>query len=249
MTALQTPVLETSQLSKKFGHFTAVENFNIRLAPGEIFGLLGPNGAGKTTIIRMLLGLIKPSSGEININGYSLKKHFLKAITFIGSLVEIPAFYPYLTGRQNLELLLKLTNDGSPRDKIDWALERVNLTARANDTVKKYSQGMRQRLGIAAAILNQSPIIILDEPTNGLDPEGIMEIRQLIHFLAKEKNLTFLISSHLLFEVEQICDRISILNQGKTIASGSVAELITPSDENLEKLFFRLMKQSDVSKN
>jgi len=168
----------------------------------------------------------------------------LNAISNIGSLVEFPSFYNYLSGRKNLELLFNLTGSNlSKKIEIDWALESVKLLHRANDTVKKYSQGMRQRLGIAAAILNKPNIVILDEPTNGLDPEGMIEIRTLIKSLARENKITFLISSHLLFEIEKLCDRIVILNNGKTIALGNVSELIQPEDENLESLFLRLINQ------
>ena len=244
MASDQNSILEATHLYKKFGKFTAVENFNLLLSAGEIFGILGPNGAGKTTIIRMLLGLIKATAGEIEINGFSITNNFLNAISNIGNLVEVPSFYNYLSGRKNLELFFNLTDSNlSPKNEIDWALEKVKLLHRANDTVKKYSQGMRQRLGIAAAILNKPSLVILDEPTNGLDPEGMIEIRELIKSLARENKMTFLISSHLLFEIEKLCDRIVILNNGKTIALGNVSELIQPGDENLESLFLRLINQ------
>lgn len=235
--------MQATGLSKSFGKFVAVEDFTLSLFPREIFGILGPNGAGKSTIIRCLSGLVHPTSGEIRIGSYSLQKNHTTALSQIGNLIEIPAFYSYLSGRKNLELLLKLCNKKPVlKSEIDWALDQVKLTERANDTVKKYSQGMRQRLGIAAAILNKPKIVILDEPTNGLDPEGMIEIRQMIKSLAKENNMTFLISSHLLFEIEQLCDRIAILNQGKTIACGKVSDLIQPNEKNLEHMFLRLIR-------
>jgi len=237
------PILSASLLCKKFSNFTAVTDFDLSLKPGEIFGILGPNGAGKTTIIRMLLGLIKPSSGEVVINGFSLSGNFVNAIKNIGCLVETPFFYNYLSGRENLELLFKISNPKlNPHQDVEQTLKLVKLFDRADDTVKKYSQGMRQRLGIAAAILHKPKIVILDEPTNGLDPEGMIEIRKLILSMAKNQNISFLISSHLLSEIEQLCHRIAILNLGKTIAMGSVSQLIQPGDDNLEDLFLRLIK-------
>ena len=237
------PILSASLLCKKFSNFTAVTDFDLSLKPGEIFGILGPNGAGKTTIIRMLLGLIKPSSGEVVINGFSLSGNFVNAIKNIGCLVETPFFYNYLSGRENLELLFKISNPKlNPHQDVEQTLKLVKLFDRADDTVKKYSQGMRQRLGIAAAILHKPKIVILDEPTNGLDPEGMIEIRKLILSMANNQNISFLISSHLLSEIEQLCHRIAILNLGKTIAMGSVSQLIQPGDDNLEDLFLRLIK-------
>jgi len=243
----QQPVLQAQNLCKNFGAFTVVDNFNLSLQPGEIVGILGPNGAGKTTIIRMMLGLIKPTTGEIVINGNKLSDNFLNAISHIGSLVELPYFYNYLSGRKNLEILYRISHwQNSSQNEISWALAQVKLSDRADDKVKKFSQGMRQRLGIAAAILHKPKIIILDEPTNGLDPQGMIEIRKLIKTLAKNNNLSILLSSHLLSEIEQLCDQIVILNNGKTIAQGAVKQLIQPGDENLEKLYLRLMGNVQV---
>ncbi len=243
----QHTILHISHLKKSFGHFQAVHDFSLVLNQGDIFGILGPNGAGKSTIIKMILGLIIPSEGEIKISGYSITKNFEKAIVHTGNLVETPAFYDYLSGRKNLELLQKFTSKSINSDQqINWALEKVKLLDRAGDKVKKYSQGMRQRLGIAAAIMNKPKLVILDEPTNGLDPEGMIEMRELIKQLARADNITFLISSHLLSEIEQLCNRIVILNQGKAIAEGAVADLIRAEDENLEKLFLRLTKKKQV---
>ncbi len=239
----QQPVLAVTGLTKYFGNFVALENFSLSLFPGEIFGILGPNGAGKSTILRCLSGLIFPTSGEIVIDGYSLKKNHRAALSQIGCLIEAPAFYSYLSGRKNLELLLRLCSQNPPeKSAVNWALDLVKLTPRAEDAVKKYSQGMKQRLGIAAALLTRPKIVLLDEPTNGLDPEGQIEMRHLIKSLARENQMTFLFSSHLLSEIEQLCDRIVILNQGKTIAIGNVAELIRPDEKNLEQLFLRLIQ-------
>ncbi|NOZ62666.1 MAG: ATP-binding cassette domain-containing protein, partial [Calditrichaeota bacterium] len=187
-------------------------------------------------------GLIYPDTGEISIAGFDLRQRFRDAISRIGSLIEIPAFYGYLSARQNLQLLLRLSDAKKADEKIDNVLRQVKLLDRADDAVKKYSQGMRQRLGIAAAILRQPPIVILDEPTNGLDPEGMIEIREFIRSLAKETGTAVLLSSHLLSEMEMLCDRVFILNKGKTIAAGAVKELILPEDENLEQLFLRITR-------
>ncbi len=242
MSEILNPVLQAVHLRKTFSSFLAVDDFSISLAPGEIVGILGSNGAGKTTILRMLVGLIRPDSGEITVAGFDLRNQFRDAISRIGSLIEIPAFYGYLSARQNLQLLLRLSEQKTANEQIDNVLRQVKLLDRADDAVKKYSQGMRQRLGIAAAILRKPPIVILDEPANGLDPEGMIEIREFIRSLAKETGTAVLLSSHLLSEMEMLCDRVFILNKGKTIAAGSVKELILPEDENLEQLFLRLTR-------
>jgi ABC-2 type transport system ATP-binding protein len=213
----------TEGLTKRFGERTAVEDLNLQVRPGEIFGFLGPNGAGKTTTIGMLLGLVRPTAGRAVVLGYDVQRQAAEALRGVGAMVEAPAFYPYLSGRDNLRVL---AHAGGLADvRVDAALDLVELSDRSRDKFKGYSQGMRQRLGIAAALLHQPQLIILDEPTNGLDPAGQLEIRELIRMLAHSGRTVFL-SSHLLHEVEQICGRVAILKAGKVITEGAVAELL-----------------------
>ena len=231
------PILEVRNLTKSFSDFEAIHDFSLELRAGEVVGILGPNGAGKTTIFRSIVGLVYADSGLISIAGQQLHKNLAGALSKIGCLIEIPAFYDYLSARENLELISKLRNS---KTSIDFLLEKVGLLERANDAVKKFSQGMRQRLGIAAALTGDPHILILDEPGNGLDPAGIAEMRELIKSLARESNKAILISSHMLTEIEKICDRILILNEGQIVASGNASDMILPEDDSLEKLFLRL---------
>ncbi len=229
-------VLRLVNLTKKFGSLIAVNNLNIEVNRGEIFGFLGPNGAGKTTTIRMIVGLIKPTSGFVEIDGINIQKDFLGGIKRIGAIVESPAFYPYFSGRKNLEILLDISNSGlsgkEKQKRISELLARVNLEDRGKDKVSSYSQGMKQRLGIAGALIAEPEIIILDEPTNGLDPAGMKEIRELIKNLARDKDISVFLSSHLLNEVEQICDRVGIIDKGNLISLGEVKSLLKRSFEN-----------------
>lgn len=218
-------VIEVKGLSKSFGKRLVVNNINLNVEEGDIYGFLGQNGSGKTTTIRMLLNLIHPDSGNIKLNTYDLKKDFHKAIEKVGAIVEIPKFYNYLSGRKNLELMANLIPNIKD-DKVDEALEMVGMLSRAKDRVKTYSLGMRQRLGIANALLNDPKLIILDEPTNGLDPQGMKEIRDMIYNLASKNNITFFISTHLLHEVEQVCNKVAILHQGRILAEGNVADML-----------------------
>ncbi len=213
----------TEQLTKRFGDHTAVDGLDLLVRPGEIFGFLGPNGAGKTTTIGMLLALIRPTSGRAIVLGYDVQQQPELALPGVGAMIEAPAFYPYLSGRDNLRVLARAA--GLSEARVGAVLDMVELADRARDKFKAYSQGMRQRLGIAAALLHDPQLIILDEPTNGLDPAGQIEIRALIRTLAQTGRTIFL-SSHVLHEVEQICDRVAILKQGRVIAQGSVAELL-----------------------
>lgn len=221
----QNNIIEVENLSKSFGKRKVINNINLTVEEGDIYGFLGQNGSGKTTTIRMLLNLIHPDSGTIRLNKYDLKKEFHKAIEKVGAIVEVPKFHSYLSGRKNLELMANLIPD-IPEGKVDEVLEMVGMLNRANDKVKTYSLGMRQRLGIANALLNDPKLIILDEPTNGLDPQGMKEIRDLICNLAYKNNITFFISTHLLYEVEQICNKVAILHGGKLLTKGKVADML-----------------------
>lgn len=223
-------VLRTERLSKQFGKLTAVQNLNLEVQRGDVFGLLGPNGSGKTTTLRMLLGLIWPTDGQIYLFGAPMTDDHLRrrALQRIGAIVEQPAFYSYLSGRENLRgvaVFAGLPDTPATRARIDEVLAQVGLAARAKDAYKKYSLGMKQRLGIAAALLTQPEMIILDEPTNGLDPAGMVEVRALIGDLARF-GITVLLSSHLLHEVQQVCTRVAILKQGVLLAQGAVADLL-----------------------
>ncbi len=216
-------IVETKQLSKKFNQDYAVSNVNLKVEEGDIYGFLGPNGAGKTTTIRMLLGLTKPSQGEVHLFGKSTKGNHLHALRQIGSLVESPSYYPHLTGYENLEALRKILQ--VPSRRIHEVLEIVQLTKYADRKVKAYSLGMKQRLGIAASLLGEPKLLILDEPTNGLDPSGIHEIRDLIKSLPKEFGITVLISSHLLHEIDQVANKVGIISKGKLIFQDSIEVL------------------------
>ncbi len=214
-------VVQTKELTKRYSDsITAVDHLDLRVGEGEIYGFLGPNGAGKTTTLRMLLGLIRPTSGTATVLGHHPGQP--AGLAQIGALIETPAFYPYLSGRDNLTALARLS--GTPLERIEPTLEQVGLAARGGDKFKKYSLGMKQRLGVGAALLKDPAFLILDEPTNGLDPQGMAEMRALIRRLGGEGR-TVLLSSHLLGEVEQICDRVGVIREGRMIAQGTVAEL------------------------
>lgn len=218
-------VLSVHKLSKTIGKRKIVEDVSFQIYQGEIFGFLGPNGAGKTTTIRMLVGLIRPTSGQIQIGGYDLQTQFLKAIQQVGCIVENPETYPYLTGRENLELFARMV-DSISKTRIDEVIELVELDQRIDDPVKTYSLGMKQRLGIAQALLGNPQLLILDEPTNGLDPAGIRELRAFIRKLAAEKGISVFISSHILHEIQLLCDRVAIIHQGKILTTERVEQLV-----------------------
>ena len=214
-------VIEIANLSKRYGkQIVAVDGLNLTIWKGEIYGFLGPNGAGKTTTLRMLLGLVRPTSGTGKLLGKPLGT--AGGLASVGALVESPTFYPYLSGWRNLRILARYA--GVPSSRVDAVLDQVELTGRAGDTFKTYSLGMKQRLGVAAALLKDPDVLILDEPTNGLDPQGMTEMRVLIRALG-HGGRTVLFSSHLLGEVEQICDRVGVIRHGKLIAEGTVADL------------------------
>jgi ABC-type multidrug transport system ATPase subunit len=221
------PAIKIQRLSKSFKHIPAVDGLNLTVPAGEIFGFLGPNGAGKSTTLRMLLTLIRPTSGSIDIFGLPLHAHRKEALANIGSIIEKPDFYLYLTGTQNLWLLAKLHGLTDAGTRITRLLDLVGLAGRGNHLVKTYSHGMKQRLGIAQALLHDPKLIILDEPTTGLDPQGIIELRYLLLKLKNEQGKTIVLSSHILPEVELIADSMVIMHQGKAVAQGKVANLLS----------------------
>ncbi|WP_420630619.1 ABC transporter ATP-binding protein [Candidatus Leptofilum sp.] len=224
-------VLQTDDLSKNFGAVTAVQSVNLRVQQGEVFGFLGPNGAGKTTTIGMVLGLIHPSAGRITLFDKPVMPSQNGALKQVGSLVGAPSLIPYLTARKNLQLVAKL-HDGVDDGSINEVLELVGLTQAAERKVAGFSTGMKQRLGLGAALLHRPSLIILDEPTNGLDPAGMREVRTLIRQLADD-GITIFLSSHLLHEVEQVCDRIAVIRQGEIVAQGAVEELLNQSEQSV----------------
>ncbi len=215
--------IETIHLTRRFGKRTVVSDLNLAVLRGSIYGFLGPNGAGKTTTIRMLLGLIRADAGEVRVLGQSLQEHRLALLRRIGALVETPSLYPHLTGYENLEVIRRML-DVKPTH-IERALQIVNLIADARRLVREYSLGMKQRLGIALALLADPELLILDEPTNGLDPAGIREMRALLRNLAVQQNLTIFLSSHLLNEVEQVATHIGVIQEGQLRYQGSLADL------------------------
>lgn len=216
-------IIETSNLTKKFGKFLAVDQVNLLVPKGGIYGFLGPNGAGKSTTIRMLLGLIKETKGEVKVFNKSIKDDRIAILSRIGSMVETPSYYGHLTAYENLEVTRKIL--GAEKKEIERVLEIVKLTEVRNKAVKKFSLGMKQRLGIAQALLGKPELLILDEPTNGLDPSGIIEIRELIKSLPKDYGITILISSHILSEIELMATHVGIINKGRLLFQGSMNDL------------------------
>ncbi|HEX4439906.1 MAG TPA: ABC transporter ATP-binding protein [Thermoanaerobaculia bacterium] len=218
-------VLVAEHLTKRFGDREAVSDVSFTLHAGEVLGFLGPNGAGKTTTIRMLVGLARPDGGRIRIRGLDLATHFREAMVHVGSIVEAPDLYKYLTGRENLTHFARMLPKGA-EDRIEALAAMVQMRERLDDRVATYSLGMRQRLGIAQALLGNPDVLILDEPANGLDPAGIREMRELVRRLAGDRGISVFVSSHLLSEVELMCDRVAIIHRGRTLASGPVRELL-----------------------
>ena len=222
-------VIKVKALSKNFGALKAVDQLSFEVAAGQVYGFLGQNGSGKSTTIRMLLSLIHPSEGHIEMFGQTLTDHRSAILEQVGAVIERPDLYPYLTAQEHLTLFAKLRKQKIAPSKIEATLAQVGLLARANDKVQTYSLGMKQRLGIGIALLHDPKLIILDEPTNGLDPQGIADIRQLIKSLSKEEGKTVLVSSHLLSEIEQIASHILIIHQGKKMAEGPTSSLLDPN--------------------
>ena len=222
-------LIEVTQLCKKYDQFTAVNELSFTVNKGDIFGFLGENGAGKSTTIRMLLTLIKPTSGEIKLFGKNLEQNRKEVLKDVGAIIERPDLYKYLTAFDNLNLFAKMSGLKLSKNSLMSQLDLVGLADRSNSKVKTFSQGMKQRLGIAVALVHNPALIILDEPTNGLDPQGIADIRNLILKLSKERGKTILVSSHLLSEIEIIANRMLIIHKGKKIVEGQVNRLLDPS--------------------
>jgi ABC-2 type transport system ATP-binding protein len=220
------PAVTTRALRKTYGSIEAVAGVDVTVEAGDVYGYLGPNGAGKTTSLRMMLGLVRPTSGEVRLFGRDPVLDPVAALAGVAGFVEEPAFYPYLSGRANLELLAGL--DGNGGERVAEVLELVELTGRAHDRVRGYSHGMRQRLGLAAALLRTPRLLVLDEPTTGLDPAGMRDMRALVRRLAGE-GITVLLSSHLMGEVEALCNRVAILREGRVRYEGALADLLARS--------------------
>lgn len=231
----QNTVVEIRNLTKVIGKKTIIDRLSFDVPKGEVFGFLGPNGAGKTTTIRMMVGLMSITEGDIVINGYHIKKDFEKAISHVGAIVENPEMYKFLSGYKNLIHYARM-NTGITKERIDHLVHLLGLQNRIHDKVKTYSLGMRQRLGVAQALLHKPNVLILDEPTNGLDPAGIRELRDYLRKLAQEENIAVIVSSHLLSEMELMCDRIAIIQNGKLIDVKNIKELVNDV-EHLNVLF------------
>jgi len=227
-------IIDVSGLTKSFNEITAVDNLTFTVKENGVYGFLGQNGAGKSTTIRMLLSLIRPTSGEIRIFGLDLSTHRREILQQTGAIIEKPDLYKYLTAIENLNLFATMSGLKLKRKQLMDKLEKVGLAERADSKIKTYSQGMKQRLGIAVALVHDPDLIILDEPMNGLDPQGIADVRQLINHLSKDLGKTIFISSHLLSEMEQVADSLLIIHKGKKIAEGNMNELLNPEQSRIE---------------
>ena len=225
-------VLQTEGLTKHFGAFKAVQDLNLDVQEGDLYGFLGPNGSGKTTTLRMILRLIRATAGRVRLFGRDIQTDFIRIMKDVGALVELPAYYPYLSAVKNLEIL-RLASGDTPEARIPEILETVGLGPRMHDRVGTYSQGMRQRLGIAMALLTKPRLVFLDEPTNGLDPHGIHHIRGVIQELNRQDGVTFVISSHLLHEVELTCNRVGMIKQGKMVIQDKLDAIIAGTIDGL----------------
>lgn len=245
-------IITTEQLTKKYKNFTSVNNVSLHIRKGSIYGFLGPNGAGKSTTMKMLLGLTAPTKGSFTIDGKQFPGDRIAILKEIGSFIEAPSFYANLTGRENLDIVRRIL--GLPKAKVEDALELVGLTEFGDRLAKKYSLGMKQRLGLAGALLGRPPILILDEPTNGLDPSGIHEIRNLVKSLPDLYDCTVLISSHMLSEIELIADDIGILNHGQLLFEGSMNDLRQYAlqsgfaADNLEDVFLSMVEKDNMDR-
>ncbi|MDF2722474.1 MAG: bacitracin transporter ATP-binding protein [Paenibacillus sp.] len=230
------PIVSLRNVTKRIGGKTIIDDLSFDVPKGEIFGFLGPNGAGKTTTIRMMVGLMSITSGEILINGINIKKQFEQAIRHVGAIVENPEMYKYLSGYRNLIHFARMVPEGVTKARIDEVVKLVKLDNRIHDKVRKYSLGMRQRLGVAQALLHHPSLLILDEPTNGLDPAGIRELRDYLRYLTRSEGITVIVSSHLLSEMELMCDRVAILQQGKLIDVKPIEDFVG-SKEKVQTYF------------
>lgn len=245
-------IITTKQLTKKYKNFTSVNNVSLHIRKGSIYGFLGPNGAGKSTTMKMLLGLTAPTKGSFTIDGKQFPGDRIAILKEIGSFIEAPSFYANLTGRENLDIIRRIL--GLPKAKVEDVLELVGLTEFGDRLAKKYSLGMKQRLGLAGALLGRPPILILDEPTNGLDPSGIHEIRNLVKSLPDLYDCTVLISSHMLSEIELIADDIGILNHGQLLFEGSMNDLRQYAlqsgfaADNLEDVFLSMVEKDNMDR-
>lgn len=237
------PVVSVKHLCFSYGVRLILKDIDFELYPGEIFGFLGPNGSGKTTTIKLMLGLLPITSGRVTICGKDVSREFEAALANVGGIVENPEMYSYLSGKQNLELFRRMF-DSVPRERIDELAELVGLSDRINDKVSKYSLGMRQRLGIAQALLGDPKVLVLDEPTNGLDPAGIKDLRDLLKKLAAEKGVAVFVSSHQLAELDLMCDRVAVLNSGKILRTLTIDEIRNPDGEGKVELAVNIAPES-----
>ncbi|GGD75961.1 ABC transporter ATP-binding protein [Paenibacillus nasutitermitis] len=239
------PVVQLKNVTKVIGRRTIIDHLTLDLPQAEVFGFLGPNGSGKTTTIRMMVGLMAMSDGDVIIRGHSIRTDFEKAIRHVGAIVENPEMYKYLSGYQNLLHYSRMV-PGITRQRIEEVVELVGLKTRINDKVKTYSLGMRQRLGVAQAIMHKPSLLILDEPTNGLDPAGIRELRDYLRKLTKEEGITVFVSSHLLSEMELMCDRVAIIQAGKLIDVRSIRQGV-PLASDLNRVLFEVDRPDEVA--
>ena len=243
-------MITTKKLTKKYKNFVSVNNVSLHIRKGSIYGFLGPNGAGKSTTMKMLLGLTAPTKGSFTIDGRRFPEDRIAILKEVGSFIESPSFYANLTGRENLDIIRRIL--GLPKDSVDDALELVGLEEFGGRLAKKYSLGMKQRLGLAGALLGRPPVLILDEPTNGLDPSGIHEIRKLIKSLPDLYDCTIMISSHMLSEIELMADDIGILNHGKLLFEGSLEDLRhrtgREGNGNLEDVFLAMVEKDNAAR-
>lgn len=231
------PVLKLKNVSKVYGKKKVVDSVSFSLFPGQVFGFIGPNGAGKSTTIKMICGLTSISGGSIYIDGYNVERCFKKAITSVGAVVESPQLYPYMTGYNNLKAFAKFYGKKAV-NRINNIMRLTKMTSFAHKKVSTYSLGMKQRLGIAQALLNKPKLLILDEPTNGLDPDGIKDIRNLIRTLAEKEKMAIIISSHNLAELQLVCDEVAVINEGKLIGFRTMRELKQEVESNQKMCFF-----------
>lgn len=239
---MEKTVLKCENLNKKFGKKQILDNVSFEIQEGDILGFIGPNGAGKTTTIKLILGLQSITEGKVSINGYDIEKQFTKAIAKVGAIVENPDLYMYLSGYENLKIIANMYR-GIDQARIDEVVKLVKLENRIKDKVSKYSLGMRQRLGIAQAILHSPNLLILDEPTNGLDPEGIKEMRELLVELAKQEKMAILISSHNLAELDNLCNKVCIIKNGKIIETSDISTIKKQKNKQ-----FKIFEVDDIKK-